>query len=177
MKIILIALFLFPTSRTGSLLQDSCTTALQSNKYSYPSYSSCIHSRMRVICVPLFHDLIELSSFDAHSTLTHLQLHRLRGGGSVPEKERSNLRGPAPTANKSNRRPTLQSKIEYGIRAGKKLLNSAGRQLKRKWIGGSPMPRSKLHQVAKQRSKEPTSGPDEGRVPTEKVRSDTFPHF
>ena len=102
----------------------------------------------------------------------HLNRLTLRGGGKAEaESPRASHLGPDDALNQ----PIPKADIDFRIRARKKMTNKAGKQLKRRWIGGEPIPKAQLRQEEASRRAEKNAAyarfdhQEDGRLPTAKV--------
>jgi hypothetical protein len=97
---------------------------------------------------------------------------RLRGGGMADHESPSASRlGPEDALHQ----PIPKAAIDFRIRARKKLTNKVGKQLKRRWIGGAPIPKAQLRQEEESRRAEKNAAyarfdhQEDERLPTAKV--------
>ena len=128
----------------------------------------CVQGRTQCQWIPALHHIYALVAPSTEYSMESLQVFRLRGGSADQKTDIIGKSSKAISSQKRSKQPN-QSSFEIGVKAGKKLLNRAGKQLKRKWIGGAPVPRSKLHRITATRNRvEPTDVHKE-RLPTEKV--------
>jgi hypothetical protein len=102
----------------------------------------------------------------------HLNHHILRGGGhDDADSPRASHLGPDDAFSQ----PIPKAAIDFRIRARKKMTNKAGKQLKRRWIGGAPIPKAQLRQEEASRRAEKNAAyarfdvKDDERLPTAKV--------
>ena len=102
----------------------------------------------------------------------HFNHNRLRGGVNFDaESLRASHLGPDDALHQ----PIPKAAIDFRIRTRKKITNKAGKLLKRKWIGGAPIPKAQLRQEEELRRAEKNAAyarvdfQQDERLPTAKV--------
>ena len=113
----------------------------------------------------------ELQKCSTARRLYALQIYYLRGGGDEGDEKYGEGACMNPVhQRKSVESPVKKSTLDFCIKARKKMMNRAGKKLKRKWIGGAPIPETILRKAKHEvKAIESRDMRQQDRIPTEKV--------